>query len=106
MYNIDYSIVHARARGTYFYKIKFLRLKENSYNLQKFCTLKITRCTVVFKQVVIQNPLIPYAKFILSYQVFDLETFHLFRLPKIHFITKEQKLDLKGYIRYIVGIRL
>ena len=46
MYNIDYSIAHVRARGTYFYKIKFLRLKENSYNLQKFCTLKITRCTV------------------------------------------------------------
>ena len=46
MYNIDYSIAHARARGTYFYKIKFLRLKENSYNSQKFCTLKITWCTV------------------------------------------------------------
>ena len=46
MYNIDYSIAHARACGIYFYKIKFLRLKENSYNLQKFCTLKITRCMV------------------------------------------------------------
>ena len=46
VYNIDYSIAHARARGTYFYEIKFLRLKENSYNSQKFCTLKITRCTV------------------------------------------------------------
>ena len=46
MYNIDYSIAHARAHGTYFYEIKFLRLKENSYNSQKFCTLKITWCTV------------------------------------------------------------
>ena len=51
MYNIDYSIAHARARGTYFYKIKFLRLKENSYNSQKFCTLKITRCTVMLKRM-------------------------------------------------------
>ena len=44
IYNIGNSIAHAR--GTYFYEIKFLRLKENSYNSQKFCTLKITRCTV------------------------------------------------------------
>ena len=46
MHNIDNSIAHARARGSYFYDIKFIRLKENSYNSQKFCTLKITRCTV------------------------------------------------------------
>ena len=46
MHNIDNSIARARARGTYFYDIKFIRLKENSYNSQKFCTLKITRCTV------------------------------------------------------------
>ena len=42
MYNIDYSIAHAHARGTYFYEIKLFRLKKNSCNLQKFCTLKIT----------------------------------------------------------------
>ena len=47
MHNIDNSIAHACACGTYFYDIKFIRLKENSYNLQKFCTLKITRCTVI-----------------------------------------------------------
>ena len=41
MYNIDYSIAHVRARGTYFYEIKFLQLKEILYNLQKFCTLKL-----------------------------------------------------------------
>ena len=39
MHNIDNSIAHARARGTYFYDIKFIQLKENSYNSQKFCTL-------------------------------------------------------------------
>ena len=47
MHNIDNSIAHARAHGAYFYDIKFIRLKENSYNSQKFCTLKITRCTVM-----------------------------------------------------------
>ena len=31
LHNIDYLIAHARACGTYFYKLKFLRLKENSY---------------------------------------------------------------------------
>ena len=46
MYNIDYSI--ARAHGTYFYEIKFLQLKENSYNLRKICTLKITRYMVLY----------------------------------------------------------
>ena len=47
MHNIDYSIAHAHARGTYFYEKKFLRLKENFYYLQKICSLKITQCTVV-----------------------------------------------------------
>ena len=51
-HNIDYSMAHARARGTYFYKIKFLRLKENLYNSQKFCTLKITRCTVLNSPII------------------------------------------------------
>ena len=27
---------------TYFYELKFFQLKENSYNSQKVCTLKIT----------------------------------------------------------------
>ena len=35
MHNIDYSIAHARARGTYSYEIKFLQLKENLYYSQK-----------------------------------------------------------------------
>ena len=57
MHNIDNSIAHARARDTYFYDIKFIQLKENSYNSQKFCTLKITRCTVDVILIMVGNGL-------------------------------------------------